>query len=256
MGKGTVAVVEETRQEKAVATLTASSAMATRQNADIMDKRGKENIGKEDIRVPRIAIAQKTSPEIVRGEERFIEGVEFTHLFNTLTREGYGNGPLTIVPILNRKRAMEFDDEQKIVDFDVPVDFKDGRYVDDRLNFNEETDEKPRATLFYEFVVLVVRGDEAPELALLSLKTTQVRTAQDFLTIIKGRKGASWDGQYKLSTTRKKFPKGDAGVYKILPAGPTPDDIAAYAEAMYEGLKDKNIVTDADASADVQSDDL
>lgn len=240
----------------AVATIAASGAMSTRQSADIADKRGKENIGKEDIRVPRIAIAQKTSPEIMRGEERYIEGVEFTHLFNTLTRESYGNGPITIVPIINRKRAMEFDDEQKIVDFDVPVEFKDGRYVDERLNFNEKTDEKPTATLFYEFVVLVVKGDEAPELALLSLKTTQVRTAQDFLTIIKGRKGAAWDGQYKLSTTKKKFPKGEAGVYKILPAGPTSDEVAAYAEAMYEGLKDKNIVSDVDAQADVQSDDL
>jgi hypothetical protein len=60
----------------------------------------------------------------------------------------------------------------------------------------------------------------------------------------------------KRKATKKKFPKGEAGVYKILPAGPTSDEVAANAEAMYEGLKDKNIVTDVDASSDLQSDDL
>jgi hypothetical protein len=246
MARSTLTRPDETTTALAPQTAGFGGALAVRQTADATDKRGKEGLGSEDMILPRLAIAQRTSPEILRGDEKFIEGLEFGQMFNTLTRESYGNGPVRFVPLQVRKRAIEFDENQKVVDFDVPLN-------DPRLAFGADG-QKPVATLFYEIVLVIDRDDETPQLAVLSLKGTQLRTAREFVTLMKMRSGAAWDGAYTIKSATKTYPKGPAGVFKILPSGAPSDDLAAFAEAMYETVQTKNVVTDIDTSREEPDD--
>ena len=75
---------------------------------------GNEGMTREDILMPRLGLAQKMSPEIdPTNQEKYIEGLQFTDLFNSLTKARYGKGPLYF-SILRR-------DQPRYVEF-TPID--------------------------------------------------------------------------------------------------------------------------------------
>jgi hypothetical protein len=230
-----------------------ATALATREGADAKDTRGKENFDQKDLVLPRLALVQRTSPEIDPDSDRYIPGAKFTDMVNSLTRENYGAGPVLVLPLGMRKRAMVFGEGGTVLDFDVPlsVDPETGEFEDDRLRFTGVGDkrQKPVATLFYEFPVLIV-GQGRQDIAVLSLKGTQLKAARDFATIINYRKGASWEGQYEVRSTRKDFPKGPAALFAIRPAGPAATADAEAAERAYRLLQSKNVVTDMTGAND------
>lgn len=233
------AVAEET----AVATISAiNQALAVAEGADAKDLRGKENIDLDKLILPRIAPAQKTSPEIDSSSDRFIDGLKLYQMFNSLTGEVYGNGPLKFAVIKTLPfRAMQFDGNQNVVDFNVPAG-------DPRLQFT--TDEagnrvKPIATEFKEYLVVLEDGS----VAALSFKSTQMKVAAKLDSLLTFRKGASWLGLFSITSKGKTFAGGAATQFNILPAGPTPAHIAQLAEEVYENTKGREIEVDKATSA-------
>lgn len=155
------------------------------------DVRGAENIGTDDIKPPALKLAQSTSKETKRHEpEKYIEGLREGELFNSLTKEIYGEGPLRLVIVaMLGHRHVEFDPNDKniVLDFNVP----DG---DPRTDFTNEVKDgkrirvKPKATKFYDYLVYVVHADRDPELMALSFKSTQLKKAVDLNTLLGGLK--------------------------------------------------------------------
>lgn len=200
------------------------------------DRRGKESIDSKDVVLPFLAIAQKTSPQLEPGD-KFIEGLKFTDLFNSLTGEIYGQ-PVRFIPIALKKHAIEFnpyDEGGGIKDRDVPWD-------DPRCEFTD--DEKPLATRFYDWVVLLVPN---MEIIVLSMKSSNISVAKQFQQIIKMRSGPVFAGLYTVGTVSAKNKFGSFGKFVIKPAGaPTPED-AQFASSLYDSLQGKNIVVDHQA---------
>ena len=156
-------------------------ALAVSSKVDRNDARGTENIGADDITLPRLAVAQKTSPQLEPDKNDYIDGLRLFEMYNSLTGERYGNGPVEIVVVRLDKKGMQFDKDNNVVDFDVPLD-------DSRLKFTTGPNGeriKPVATLFYNFIVLI--GDEA-EPAVFSLKGTGVKTAKKLNSLIQIRR--------------------------------------------------------------------
>jgi hypothetical protein len=100
---------------------------------------GTENITKDDIQMPRMALAQPMSPQLVEGDPKFIEDLKTGQLFNDLTSENFGKGPILFSVIrADRPRGVEFnplDEGGGIKDFNVPLD-------DERMQFHGA--EKPK----------------------------------------------------------------------------------------------------------------
>lgn len=222
----------------AIATQSASrQALAVSDRADINDTRGKESIDKREVRLPRIAICQKTSPQLEENKPEYIADIRMFEMFNSMTSEVYGKGPLEFIVIAERKRAMQFDADNKVVDFDVP-------WNDKRCQFTvgeDGTRVKPVATQFFEFIVLLPKTGD---LAVLTMSKTSAKTAADLETYLTIRKGPSWAGRFTVSTFAKAFGSMTAGVFKVLPAGPTPDDLYDQCAALYDFVKASNAVTD------------
>lgn len=216
---------------------TASQVLAVSTKANLDDNRGKEAIDKSKVRLPRIAIAQKTSPQLEENKPEYLADIKMFDMFNSMSGDIYGRGPIEFVVLTERKRAMEFDADNKVVDFDVP-------WNDERCEFTEDADGtrvKPQATRFYEFVVMLV---ESGELAVLSFSKTSTKAAEDLEAYQTMRKGPAWAGRYRVSTFSKAYGKNTVGIFKVLPAGPTPDDLYESAEALYEFVKASQPETD------------
>jgi hypothetical protein len=241
-------VVPEVVKETALA-VKQNTALAVADGADRNDRRGKENLDMERLVLPRIAAAQKTSPEIEEGDARQIPGLKMFQMFNSLTQEIYGNGPLKFAVVRSLPfKAMQFDKDLKVVDRDV----KQG---DARLEFT--TDEngqrvRPVATEFKEYLVILEDGSVAG----LSFKSTQISVSAKLDSFINFRPGASWLGMYKLTSARKDFPSGPATQFTVLPAGPTPAEIIDIAEGVYKMTSNKIIDVTPDTTGEGEKDDF
>ncbi len=154
--RGVAEAAPETPAPTALTTpLTAMQTALAVADGDPNDVRGKGEMDASDLRLPRLALAQKTNDELEPGKPKYLKGLALFQMFNTLTKEIYGNGPINFCVIRRTKKAMEFDKDSKIVRFDVPLTLPDGRPNPD-CDFTEGpngTRIPPKATVFQEYLV-------------------------------------------------------------------------------------------------------
>jgi len=231
---------------------------------DPRDRSGKEGIGIDEIQLPRLVVAQGLHPQLVPGQVGYIEGLAIGKMFNDVTEEIYGTGPVTVVPILRHVTRIEFDpnDRKVVLDRDVPPG-------DERLKWRRGTgpngeDEPPSATEFIEFVSLILRPGREPERIVVSIKTTNKEmraAAKRFTTYIDNRNGPIYSGLYHLSSTmvKGKNRKGQDtlyGVFVVKNAGYIPTQtpqgkaLYEYAKMFHEASKGKTIVVEREGAGD------
>ena len=228
-----------------------SQAMEGTQRPDFLEGAddSTSHIGRDDIKMPRICIAQGLSPQIVEGDPKHIPGLTQGLLFNDLSRQIYGNGPIDFVVVHSMPpRHIEFrprDEGGGVVDMDVPEG-------DPRTKFRKDpTTNKsipPVATKFYDYVILLLPTLEP---VALSLKSTGLKAAKTLNGLIKLRNAPLYAGRYTLTVGRETNPKGTYGVYIIdnskvmdaqasMPGWPS-KDVYDKAKAAYNSLKGKTI---------------
>jgi len=222
------------------------------------DQIGTENIDIADIRLPRLAISQGLSPQMMPDNPKFIDGLRLFEMFNTVTGEVYGKGPIAFIPVRRDVVRIEFRPRSEgggIVDFNVPP-------TDPRCKWTEGPDPEkpcqtkrfpPKATKFTEFVIMLLRNGAGNvpkiETLVLSIKDTNKmnREAADKLTtLIVGKQAAIYAGLYTIGAGTDKNDKGTFGVYVVNNAGFANSTLRAQAEALYNKIKDKKIETDRD----------
>lgn len=70
---------------------------------------GAENIGKDDVALPFLKILQGLSPEVTRGNEKFIKGAAAGQFINSLTSELWdGENGLEIIRVYFEKKYIEW----------------------------------------------------------------------------------------------------------------------------------------------------
>jgi hypothetical protein len=219
------------------------------------DTRGTENIG-NDIKFPALKLAQSMTPEAKRTESAYIDGLREGDLFNSITREIYGEDPVRFI-IVNSlgHRFVEFDPEdgKVVLDGNVP----DG---DPRTEFTEEERDgkkvrvKPRATKFIDYLIMLLHdGDRKPELMTLSLKSTQLKKATQLNTILKLADLPSFAFVIKGTPGPEKGKKGNYFGWQFSPAGWPSEALYNAAANYYEEFKGKEVKpADTDAPDDAK----
>jgi hypothetical protein len=175
---------------------------------DPNDLSGTEDIGANEIKLPRLCIAQGLSPQMMPGDGKYIEDLKLFQMFNDVTGEIYGAGPLMVVPVLRDVKRIEFDPNDKKVPLDRDVPANDIRTKWTASVPGGKKDVPPAATEFVEFVCMLLRPGKAPEPIVVSIKTTNKhqRFAADRWTTFIGLRGAAiYRGMYQISS---KFEKG------------------------------------------------
>jgi hypothetical protein len=215
------------------------------------DLSGTEGIGLDEIRLPRLAIAQGLSPQLVPGDSKYIEDLKQGDMFNDLTGEIFGRGPIHFVPVRRDVRYIEFRPRSEgggVLDLNVPAN-------DPRTQWTSEDGIRvaPAATHFVEFVVLLLRAGEQPAPIVLSIKTTNKwnrGAATSLSSFIKLRNDAIYGGVYTVQSKPEKNDKGTFGVYVIHNAGKASPIVREVGKTFHDSLKGKTLVVDRDPGAD------
>lgn len=195
------------------------------------DNRGLEGTKQSDLNIPRLALAQALSPQVTDGDPNRIPDLKVGDLFNSVTGQIYGRE--VFVQILRKMplRAMEFypiDDGGGVKDPDVPLD-------DARLkwgNSGNKKEDKPKATLFRDFIAVIL---PTREMISLSFKSSGLTTAKTLWGLVVMRNRAVFAGRYRISTGVELQPKPHQ-IYKVENADWVSEADAIAGESMMEAV--------------------
>ena len=216
--------------------------------------KGMEHITREDLQLPRLALAQGLSPQMIPTDPLFIEGLKLGDAYNTITGEIHGPGPWDIAVVrADPPRYMELipkDEGGGVVDFDVSAE-------DPRTLFtkDEKTGKRvqPIATQFYDYVVVFLKTREAIG---LSLKVSGIKVAKNLNTLINLRKPIPnregklrpvpmFMGRYSLRSIMETNIKGTYANYMFANAGTITDgETLEFLRKTFEEFKDRKLTID------------
>jgi hypothetical protein len=223
---------------------------------------GSQDITSDDIRLPRLAIAQGLSPQMLPDNSQYIEGLRMFDMFNDVTGDIYGRGPLKFVPVYWHVKNIEFEKDDKgkntgiIVDDNVPSG-------DPRTKWQRDNGVKtpPKATRYTEMVVFLVRPELPPETIIISIKETNRymrRAAQTISGALVEIPRPYYGGVYTVKTVPEKFTEGTAGVF-VFGIRPTlwnsDRELFERGKMLQESLKGKTIVVNRDVGEDPEEGD-
>jgi hypothetical protein len=217
------------------------------------DVRGTEGIQAEDLKIPRLALAQALSPELDETNPKYLDGLKVGDAFNTLTGEIYGKKPLDVVVVRTDKpRYVEFFPREAgggVKDYNVAAN-------DPRTQFTSGADgarNKPVATKFIDMIALL--GENLEPIA-LSFKGSGLKAAQKLETFIKMRPGMpSFASIFTLTPTLEKNTKGSYSVFTIKFKGNAEAEQGQAAALFFDSIKGKSLdVTEATAGDDEDAD--
>lgn len=205
---------------------------------------GTEHLTRDDIQMPRMGLAQQMSPELVEGDAKYIDGLKIGMLFNNLTQQVYGVGPLHFCILrADPPRGVEFYPRTEgggIKDPNVPLN-------DPRMQFGPNG-EPPVATKFYDFIVMLL---PSREVIALSFKSTGLKVAKQLNGLISLRNAPLYAGKYEIMTTMTSNTKGRFAVFQVKNAKWVEDkETYDYAKAAFNNLADKVIIIDRNDDPD------
>ena len=214
-------------------------------------KRGFEDTVQSDVQIPRLALAQALSPQVTEGDPRRIKDLVAGDLFNSVTGERYGKR--VFVQLLRKMplRAMEFRSQEAgggVLDPNVPLD-------NPRLKWGNSGDkkkDKPQATLFRDFLAVLLHEDGRRELIALSFKSSGIKAAKELWGLAMGRNKDVFAGRYAIETGLKLDPKPHH-IYKPSNANWVSQQDAVLGEEMMEAvqaIKADHIDADSEPDAD------
>ena len=210
-------------------------------------KKGAEEITREDLTMPRLALAQKASPEIEDGHAKRVEGLTFGDAYNTLSGEVYGKDPVEIVIIRAEKpKYIEFnpiEDGGGIKDYNVPAG-------DPRTLFGPDG-EKPIATKFLEYVGLIGPDFRMP--IAVSFKGSGLKSARLLNGLIKLRNLDAFASRFRLTPAVESKGSNSWTVFNVALAGNVDEDTFAYASSVYDSISGQTLAaegTQGDAAAE------
>jgi hypothetical protein len=209
---------------------------------------GTEALGREDVRLPRLALAQAMSPQVKRGDVKFIDGLREGDLYNDLSGEVYGEGPLEVVIVtcLGARGVLfaPLEEGGGILEANVALE-------DPRMQFTtSESGErrKPQATKFYDYLVWLTTTQE---LLALSMKGTQLKVAVNLNSLIKlplkldgniVMQPPCWARTFAVGTAMQKKDAYSWANFTVRFKSVTPPDVRGLCADLHANFTTKNVV--------------
>jgi hypothetical protein len=214
---------------------------------------GTEAIGKDDIRPPRLALAQAMSPQVKRSDPKYIQGLMEGMLFNDLTGEIYTQDPKDTVRIvvvsMMGARGVEFAPQEEgghVIDGDVPLDDPRMQFTDDPKDPKKRV--RPIATKFYDYLLWLT---DRQEFMTFSMKGTQIKVAIKLNSLLKQplriessmlMQPPAWARTFLLGTVPETDGNYNWTNFTIRPDGVTPPEVRQICADLHSIYAKKNIV--------------
>lgn len=211
---------------------------------------GFDNMDRSDWTLPRLGLCQSNSPQRQEGDAKHIEGLKDGQFFNSITQTVYGKS-VKIVPLLFFKSRIRFrdmdegggilcraDDGKKGIG-DPGGDCEKCSMAQFSQGENKNT-VPPECDHFYNYAVLVIpeEGSLGPDsLAVMSLKSTGLKTAREFNALLRLRNTDFFAGVYDItSAVQKNQAKQSWFTHVIKSAGWVSEAQLEIAKMVYESV--------------------
>ncbi len=208
---------------------------------------GLENVQREDITVPRLALTQSMTPQRKKSDPKYIDGLEEGDFFNTITGENYG-AAVKLVPLFFYKTRILFKDIEE--GGGMLCQAQDGvTGVGDpggdcatcpKSQFGDNG--RPDCNHFYNYAVLVVpkKGSIGLDsLAAFSLKSSGIKTAKDWNALMRLKGTDSFAGVYEVTSAEQKNTAGQTWSTAVIKnAGWVSKDEYTVAQACYQSVRE------------------
>lgn len=196
--------------------------------------RGAENVGTDDLIIPRIELIQALSPARNKKDAAYIEGADEGMLYNNVTRTLYGE-TATVVPVYYSKQYLVWKDRKS-----------GGGSGGFRGAFNTKTaadaaiaqlaEEGLEAIDTAQHFVLVRDGDEWHEAA-ISMSKSKMKVSKRWNSLIRMTGMDSFARAYKLSAVTETNSRNDSYYnLSVAPLGFVSKEIYDRAEKLYETI--------------------
>jgi hypothetical protein len=205
---------------------------------------GKENVGMEDLLIPRLCVAQQLSPQIDKTKEQFIKGLEQGQLFNSLTGHIYGD-EATVIPLFFFKNFIHFKPirdgggvlAQYATKDDVPKELIE-------WGSGDKAGTPPQVTEFKNRMCMIDSGDGNWQPIVVSFKSTGMKFAKKWNSLINMVPIPAYGRLYTLKAVAQA--KGNNSWFAIspVPAEFSPQPVCEAAKAMFDGLQQKGYKVD------------
>ncbi len=206
--------------------------------------KGLENVSNDDITIPRLAVVQAGSPQRKKKDEKYIEGAEEGHIFNTVSNKLYDVEGITVIPCGYRKSYVEWVPRESGGGLVAIHDMKpEGTTVDPKTkkSFLGENQIVDTAEHF-----ILIKGDDAWEPAILTMTSSNLGVSRKWNTLLKMKKinikgqmidPPSFLYKFKLSTINAENDLGSWFKYKIEELGQIDSkDTFSQAEALADSI--------------------
>lgn len=200
---------------------------------DPESRRGSEDVGMDDITLPRIEVLQALSPQIKRNDPKYIPGAEQGMIFNTVSGELYGEA-IVFIPIVFRKEYIVWQKRT------AGGGFVSTHPTEEEANAAWEALDNPddhEVNLHAVNFVYILRENGALEEAVFSWSRSKLKVSRKLNAMIQMGTGDRFSKAYRLRSIEEKGKKGEYFSYDIRPLGYVSEDIYHRAESLFNAIK-------------------
>ena len=208
-------------------------------------QRGAENVGSDDVIIPRIELIQALSPARKKNDPAYIEGADEGMLFNNVTRELYGLD-VTVVPVYYTKQHLVWKDRKQ-----------GGGTNGFRGAFMSKSDAEHAITELAEegleisdtaqHFVLVHHNGKWSE-AVLSMAKSKIKVSKRWNSLVRLTDTDSFSRAYKLSSVTETNARNEQYYnYNITPLGFVPKDVYEQGEKLYGAISKGGVKVNQDS---------
>lgn len=206
--------------------------------------RGQENVGMEDLTVPRLDVLQSLSPQRKKNDPAYIEGAEEGMLFNTVTGELYGT-EVYFIPCYYKKEWLIWKLQGAGGGFNGSFDTEELAKAEfaEKGYYEEMFEDKGQKICAYEIVdtanhfgLVFDKADNVKEVC-ISMSKSKMKVNRSFNTLVKLSGGDRFSRVYKISAVTDTN-KANQEFYnmKITSMGYAPEPMFLLGEKMYESM--------------------
>lgn len=225
MAKGAIAVKEEFE-------------VVTDAIPDFMKQgnRGAENVGTDDMIIPRIELIQALSPVRKKSDSAYIDGAEEGMLYNNVTRALYGT-EVTVVPVYYSKQYLVWKDRK--MGGGGSNGYR-GAFANEALARDAIAalgEEGLEVSDTAQHFVLVRNGNDWQE-AVISMSKSKVKVSKRWNSLMRLTNTDSFSRAYKLSSTVETNARNESYFnFNITALGFVNKELYDRAEKLYETIR-------------------
>jgi len=226
------------------------TAVATKANAKVPSTNlfesdanaGFQTMSQEDLALPFLKVLGQLSPEVNTRHAKHIAGAEPGMILNTVTNELHdGSKGISVIPCYYKREYVEWKDRGESMGAPVATHASDSDIVGSAKRDSTFKDRLPNGNYLENtashYVTMLGKN---PCTALITMKSTQLKTSRKWNTMMMGIKLQGKDGLftpptyshvYKLTTVQQSNDKGTWFGWDVTKVGPIED------RAMYDQAK-------------------